>query len=147
MPGELTLTELRRRLTDDDGVLPDGIVEDSTAQEWTSLLSVIRARGWRAQWLGSASPEVEDEDERFAEAGTLAVWPVPGVQINFFTGADVVFDFDRREVSDEQGAAALGAFLRDLGTGLAREITLTYEGSATGFLRYHPGSDRFDWLL
>jgi hypothetical protein len=103
-------------------------------------------RGGSARWSDTSEAFPKDAHRLLQAGATLAVWPAPGLQINFFPGAEVAFDFDRREVVTEADARALGTFIRQLGRWLHSRITVSHEGSTAAFLRYDPAVDRFDWL-
>ena len=48
-------------------------------------------------------------------AGAVAVWPTPGLRVNFFPGLDVLFDFDYRDLRDQSVANVLCELIRVIG--------------------------------
>ncbi len=52
VPDDLSLSELRGRLTDEDGCLPDGVADGSSAHDWAAVLALVRAQGWFGTLVG-----------------------------------------------------------------------------------------------
>lgn len=68
---------------------------------WTTLRDALR----RAPWIRVDERRGGDEGE------SHSVWPTDGVQVNFFFawGAPIEFDFDLREMIDDEAVTSLFA--------------------------------------
>ena len=127
--------------------LPNGVVRNTSVDDWQRLLDLIRRRGWRAEWSGGggwsvppSAAEMFAEEERHA----LKIWPVTGLQVNLFPfGQDSIdFDLDSRELAGP-GLDDCVDFVREVGRSIGKVVELSHEGDESlVFLRYDPNADQ-----
>jgi hypothetical protein len=113
------------------GSLPDGYVTGTGPGDWPALFALVRARGWTLR---------SGADEQIH-----TVWPVPGLQVNFFVRPDdgIAFDVDPREVRDQDRLDALCGMLAELGRAFGKDVRLFPEGGlGWDLLRYEVAADR-----
>ena len=123
--------------------MPDGLVTETTIEDWQRFLDLVRAEGWRSEWAGRET--LDSAHALFAddELHTLKVWPIESLQVNVFPLEETSLDcdFDSRELTGD-GLCACFAFLRAVGQALGKPVLLKYEGAdAPAFARYDPESD------
>jgi len=141
----IELPELLGMFSDDDGVLPDCIVEGSSAADWPALWALVRVSGWRAVWCADQGdvPLPADLADVLRQVNAIAVWPAPGLRVNFFPGPVVRFDFDRRELREQADADALCQLISAIGRNLRMTVCARHEGSGPVFLTYNPHHNSF----
>ncbi|HZL73948.1 MAG TPA: hypothetical protein VFB83_01115 [Propionibacteriaceae bacterium] len=138
---------------DAKGVLPDGRVPQATAADWNAVVGLSRSRGWRLELTedGERVPLGEGEMLRFPgpddPSVTMSIWPVPGIQVNFFvySPSEIDFDIDLRELQTQERLDQLCDFLREMGRELGKPILITPEGASNAsypFMEYDPQLDR-----
>ena len=89
----------------DAGHLPDGEAVGSTADDWPAVVAALDRSGWPVSPDLAAALETE-------EPPTLAVRPLPAVQVNFFPAwGHVAFDIDLRELVDQESTDAVLAVI------------------------------------
>jgi hypothetical protein len=121
----------------DTGHLPDAEAVGSTADDWPAVLDALGRSGW------PTSPDVAaalDTDEN----PTLAVHPLPTVQVNFFPSwGYVAFDIDLRELVDQHSTDAVLAVIALVGRSTGKPVVLMHEGggSESAVLAYDPSTD------
>jgi hypothetical protein len=146
MPVGLLLEDLLRLFGEDDGRLPDCLVEDSTPADWQPILDLVRDRGWPAVWACDSGdrPAPADAADLLAQVAVLRVWPVQDLQVNLFPGGEVRFDFDRRELRDQAAADGLCNFIRSAGQALRKDVRMCPEGGRDiAIVRYAAATDTF----
>ncbi|QFZ17055.1 hypothetical protein [Saccharothrix syringae] len=135
------------------GSLPDGCVPGTAVEDWQALLDLIRTSGWRWELTRGGTPvpgPLPTAEELLARQdgevlGLLAVWPTPGVRVNFwpFSAEDVDYDFDLRELQGQAGVDAVCGFLAAVGRRLGKRAGMGGEGSGGHpVLAYDPEVDR-----
>lgn len=139
------LAEFRSAFGDDQGVLPDGLVPQSVREDWSSVLRLAADQGWAASWIDDGSAvTTSDLLEKSRDMETFALRPIPGVQINCFTGDEVRFDIDLREYTSQVALDVLCDVIARLGSALGKPVILFREG---GFddevVRFDPDSGQF----
>jgi hypothetical protein len=145
MDARVGLPDLLSMFTGDDGTLPDCTVEGSVTADWPALFALVRAKGWRVVWCADHGdvPLPADPAEVLRQVNTVAVWPAPGLRVNFFPGPGINFDFDRRELRDQATADALCELISAIGQQLGKAVQACHEGSADVFLSYDPRHHAF----
>lgn len=136
-----------------NGVLPDGCVPRTTAVDWSAVVALAHSRGWRLELTenGERVPMEEGDILRFLGPDdpyvTMSIWPVPGIQVNFFVYSplEINFDVDLRELQTQERLDQLCDFLRAAGRELGKPILITPEGASDAlhpFMEYDPQLDR-----
>ena len=74
---------------DENGVLPNVTVPGTSVGDWQAVLDLVRSKGWAYEYsedgLVGRVPSAEVMIRRSADVGVVfKVWPVAGVQSNFF---------------------------------------------------------------
>lgn len=135
-----------------DGSLRDLYVLKTTVEDWERLLAFVRT-GYRTYSYSNADGKTElpaakvifPEGER--EGLHLMTVDLDGCTANchFFWTGDIEFDLLPNEVTAAERAAAVFAWMRDLGQELDRPIRLTPENTEEYVLAaYDPATDSFD---
>jgi len=135
-----------------NGTLPDVHVPGTTAEDWRSLLELVKSERWQWTYLIGAEPAeppaaVEDMllRQRDDESVSLKVWPVPGV-LAIFRPHDperIDFDVDLRELQGQQQLDLLCQFFTLIGRKLRKPVLMTPEGSGNDpVLGYDVAADR-----
>lgn len=120
----MTAADLRRVFREVDGtealVLPDGEVVGSLAADIGPLRDALR----NAAWVRTVEPEASGVSE------TLSAWPSERVQVNFFLGrgAPIEFDFDLREMVDDEAVEGLVRLLRLVTSAIHKDVIIRPEG-------------------
>lgn len=135
---------------DANGVLPNVTVPGTDVADWQAVLDLVRSKGWAYEYsedgLVGRVPTAEVMIRRSAQASVLfKVWPVAGVQANFFphSADEVLFDVDLRELQGQARLDALCAMLGAIGRRLAKPVRLSPEGfDVRPVLGYQVVSDR-----
>lgn len=134
---------------EENGVLPDVTVPGTDVGDWQAVLDLVRSKGWAYEYSEDGRvgrvPTAEVMIGRLADASVVfKVWPVAGVQVNFFplSADEVLLDVDLRELQGQARLDALCAMLRAIGRRLAKPVQLSPEGDARPVLGYQPASDR-----
>lgn len=133
------------------GALPDVFVPGASVKDWQVVFDLVRTKGWRWEyWLGGAPrrlPSAADALPRSDgdETAVLKVWPVPGVQVNFWllSAEQIDFDVDLRELQGQEGVDVLCGLLRAIGRRLGKPVKMISEGSyGDPVLEFDPSVDR-----
>ena len=146
MPHEIDYPRFARAFGANPGVLPDGEVIGSEPSDWESVFAMLHATNWRITADdGESSLPASPDDHPLGDS--FAVWPTPGLRVNFFHYREgVFFDIDLREITDQSLADGLAELMRALGQCLGRDVAVMEEGtSGPPVLRYHYNSDLFSW--
>ena len=149
-----SLEQLQEIWAADDGAVFDIFVTDTTLQDWQAVVDAVRATTWPMTYgvdgVPVEMPSAVEEIFAHAQKATIlwSVTPVPGVAINchFFGSDEIEFDFQPREIVNDEKLAALLAFITHVGRALGRLVGVTVEGDenprpAKGHLHYEPRSD------
>jgi hypothetical protein len=140
----------------DDGILPNGVVVDSSRADWSSVIRAVEGQGWaitrtHAEWDNAVTSA--DELIRLlvdypggpdAPVLSFAVYPIPGVRVNFFPDdpEEVWFDLDRRELANQWELDAMCQFVEVVARATEHEVRIAYEGvGGSTILEYSPHSD------
>ncbi|MBG0833114.1 hypothetical protein HS041_36015 [Planomonospora sp. ID67723] len=122
-----------------NGVLPDGRVPGTSAEDWQAVFDLVRSNGWRHEYsVDGIVLRIPPAEAMFAvrdQAGrVLKVWPNPGILVNFFPHAEehIDFDVDLRDLQGQERLDVLCGFLRAIGRRLGKPVLMTPEG----FSRY-----------
>jgi len=140
---EITATAFRQAFREAHGleplVLPDVEVIDSLEADIDTLRDALSG----APWARVEEPREGDESERFV------VWPVDGVQVNFFFGwgAPIEFDFDFREIVDDEVFGGLLRLFRLVSSALSKDVVVRAEGYRGGPPVVHIDSGTGDVVL
>ncbi|MGA1811251.1 hypothetical protein VH571_02565 [Frondihabitans sp. 4ASC-45] len=120
-------------------VLPDVEVIDSLEADIDTLRDALRG----ALWTRVEEQRAGDEAERFV------VWPIDGVQVNFFFGwgAPIEFDFDLREIVDDEAVNGLLRLFRLVSSALGKDVIVRAEGDQGGPPVLHIDSGTGDIVL
>ena len=121
----------------DTGSLPDAEAVGSTDDDWPEVLDALRRSGWPTS---PDLPDALDTDER----PTLAVHPLPTVQVNFFPAwGYVAFDIDLRQLVDQQTTDAVLGVIALVGRATGKTVLLMHEGGTpeSAVLTYDPSTD------
>lgn len=95
MTAELRADDLHVAFGPDAVVLPDGWIEESSAEDWPVVLAAITGDGATAIWASDHAPVLEEDlGERTALNETFSVVLSPGVQLDLCAGPEVLFDMD-----------------------------------------------------
>ena len=125
----LHLEQLRAAFGSEAGVLPDAWVIDSSEEDWPNLLTAFARAGWPHRWNSTGrTPLLGELDDPEYLGQSIAVWPTPGVQLNFFVEDNVVFDLDLRELQDQAAVDALCEAIDFIGTALGKSVEISEEG-------------------
>lgn len=144
MTAELRADDFHAAFGPDAGVLPDGWIEESNAEDWPVVLAAITGDRAIAIWASDRAPVKErDLRERAALNETFSVVLSPGVQLNFFAGPEVLFDIDLRELQNQAAVDALGRFMAHLGTACRKPVVLAPEGEVEACVRFDPEAGTF----
>ncbi|WP_281264219.1 hypothetical protein [Curtobacterium sp. 9128] len=83
-----------------------------------------------AAWVRTVEPGASGVSE------TLSAWPSEAVQVNFFfgRGAPIEFDFDLREMVDDEPVEGLVRLLRRVSSAIRKDVIIRPEGE----LEVHP---------
>ena len=141
---------LQRRLANDGMVLPNGRALNVSAAAWENLLDRLAQKQWATTWPDSEGIRPRDKADLSKPAFALArVQVTATVRVNIFPswGTDAVwFDFDAREMREQDDADALSDFIREVGQTVGRTVELSYEGrDGDVFAAYVPDLDDFRW--
>ena len=130
-----------------DGSLRDLYVLHTTLEHWQRMLNYVRRAGLVAGFERGAQPAPlpQQVSDIFAEKydpdheSLLLRLNVGGLRINchFFQDDEIEFDFDPREVTDEQRYEALMDFMVGLGRTTGKRVVMTPEspsGTAPAFV-------------
>jgi hypothetical protein len=122
------------------GVLPDGEVLGSSREDWPAVLAVLEGLGASAIWSdGTAEATASSLLDPMRDGGVLAVWPLPGMRLNFFAGPEVLFDVDLRELVSEEALGRLLDVIAGIGVACAKPVVLSSEGDRNDIvIRYDP---------
>lgn len=120
----ITAAAFRQAFRQIDGlepmVLPDAEVIGSLEADMDTVRDALRSTRWvRVEERGEG-----DEGEQ------CSVWPTDGVQVNFFFGwgAPIEFDFDLREMIDDEAVDGLIRLLRLVSSAVGKDVVVRAEG-------------------
>lgn len=122
----ITAVALRQAFRETDGleplVLPDGEVVNSVEADTGLLRDALENAAW-IRTVESGASGVEQ---------TLAVWPSDAVQVNFFLGwgTPLEFDFDLREMVDDEAVCSLVRLLRLVSSAVSKNVIIRPEGQS-----------------
>ncbi|QDT14379.1 hypothetical protein [Alienimonas californiensis] len=138
---------------DRDGSLRDVLVLETTVDDWERLLDFVRTGPQTYSYSSvdgkadlPAAQEIFPDGQR--EGLHLMAVNLGGCTANchFFWTGDIEFDLDPKEVTTAERAAAVFAWMRDLGRELGKPIRLTPENTEEYVLAaYDPATDSFDF--
>ena len=105
-------------------VLPDVEIIGSVEADMETLRDALRS----SPWVRVEERREGDEDEQFS------VWPADGVQVNFFFawGAPIEFDFDLREIVDDEAMNGLIRLFRLVVLAVRKDVVVRAEGQRDG---------------
>jgi len=122
---------------EEQGALPNASVVPSTTEDWPIVIEALSRRGWpmtrRDPYRGNVDTDAAELIRRLPhlpddDALSFAVFPHPGVQVNFFPAVgDVFFDFDRREFVDQATVDAACELIALIGDTTARPVVVAHE--------------------
>ncbi|MER6563674.1 hypothetical protein ABT300_39340 [Streptomyces sp. NPDC001027] len=133
------------------GALPDVSVTEASVDDWQAVFDLARSSGWTWEYsegcVRMPLPSAQEVLSRPSDADTamLKVWPVAGVQVNFWpmSAGEIDFDVDLRELQGQEGVDVLCGFLGAIGRRLGRAVLMTREGDREKpVLGFDPGADR-----
>lgn len=136
---------------DETGSLPDLRVPHTSADDWQTLLDLVRERGWNHEYVEGATelplPRAADVFARplDAECPQLRVRPSEGVLaiFRFLADEEIDFDMDLRELQGQERLDLLCDFLRTLGRRLGKPVFMDPEGAhGHPFLAFDVETDR-----
>jgi hypothetical protein len=133
-----------------NGTLPDVYVPETTADDWRTLIALVRSEGWRWTYLVDNEPGelplVEDMLSRRDQADlSLHVWPAADVLAIFrpYEAEQIDFDVDLRELQGQEQLDLLCRFFTTIGRALGKPVLMTPEGGGNEpVLGYDPASDQ-----
>lgn len=101
-------------------MLPDAEVIGSLEADMDTLRDALR----RAPWIRVEERRGGDEGESYS------VWPADGVQVNFFFawGAPIEFDFDLREMIEDEAVNGLVRLFQLVSSAVGTDIVVQAEG-------------------
>ncbi|OII07438.1 hypothetical protein [Curtobacterium sp. MCBA15_005] len=128
MDGEVTAGALRKAFREADGleplVLPDAEVIGSLGGDIDTLRDALTSAPW-----------IRVEERRGGDEGeSYSVWPTDGVHVNFFFdwGAPIEFDFDLRELIDDEAVNGLVRLFRLVSSAVGKDVVVRAEGHGDG---------------
>ncbi|MFB2597475.1 hypothetical protein ACEXQE_06770 [Herbiconiux sp. P17] len=144
MSSSIDYARFREAFGEEPGILPDGEVLGSSEDDWDAVFAMLRASDWKVTSGDRISPLPQTRHE-IAAGESFAVWPVAGVQVNFFPGPEMVyFDIDLRELVNQAAMDGLTDLMKRLGDTLGRDVVILEEGAGEPpILRYSPASSLF----
>ena len=140
MSGDQVSIELhawKRIASDDDGVLPDGVVTDTSQHDWEQVLAALEERGWASAL------------ETDADLFVLQVRPSSDVLVILrrYVWSSVDFDFDLRELTTQEALNQFCDVVRVIGRAARKDVVLYPEGasgSVAPYATYSHVHDRFE---
>lgn len=124
MDDRITAAAFRRAFQEADdlapSVLPDGEVVSSSDADIAPPRDALRS----AAWIRTVEPGASGVGQ------TLSAWPSDGVQVNFFLGwgAPIEFDFDLREMVEDEAVDSLIRLLRLVSSVVSKDVIIRPEG-------------------
>lgn len=92
------------------------------------VFAVFEHEGWDVAWYSDHRVVREDVLDLSRDQEAFALWPVPGVQINWYPGSDeLLFDIDLREYTSQDAVDALCVVIARVGSALNLPIVLSDE--------------------
>jgi len=118
-----------------NGTLPDVVVEHVGMGDWQAVLDLVRTQGWTYEYEGDAGncDDLPTAQEFFAQrdrGAPIKVWPVAGIQVNFWAlDVDTIdFDVDLRELQGQERLDRLCDLIRTIGRLLHKPVEMMAEG-------------------
>lgn len=130
MNDEITAASFRQAFRGADGLdalaLPDAEVVGSVEAD----VDVLRDALMSAPWLRVEERRGDEE----IEGRPCSVCPTDGVQVNFFFGwgVPIEFDFDLREMVDDEAVGGLVRLLRLVCSAVGKDVVARAEGQRDG---------------
>ncbi len=125
------------------GALPDCYVEGSQAGDWRRLLDALGRTGWVLRWNSDGPPvHIDTVTSRIHDDGSFGVFPMAEVQVNFFSGDEVAFDFDLRELTTQAATDALCEVIELVATALGGDVRVFEEGDTSDEVLRFSTTDR-----
>jgi hypothetical protein len=119
-----------------DGSLRDLYVQNTTLSEWTYLLDFLKSSNFKcAYFINGAEADLPTDaaqvfEQRRTADTTLTLWVSRvGFKCHFFTENEIEFDFDPREVTDDQALIDILQFMSNIGKALNKRMVLTPENA------------------
>ncbi|WP_041258995.1 hypothetical protein [Pseudofrankia inefficax] len=120
---------------DVNGVLPDVVIESAGIDDWQAVLDFVNARGWAYDYGDEAGnrlvlPTAQQFFARRDRGTPLAVWPGPGMRVNFWSldEGTIDADVDLRELQGQEPLDQLCDLIRALGQLLRKPVVMLAEG-------------------
>ncbi len=139
---------------DCEGSLRDIYVESISRDDWNKFLKLAKSDKYRPSFWINGGPALipSNLNELFypqMDASLLLEIDVSGVKLNchFFLDNELELDLDPREVTSDEKAEAILAFMSQLGRVLGREVVMTAENRSTAVIfRYDPSVDNVTYV-
>jgi hypothetical protein len=132
-----------------EGGLRDVYVFETSVDDWQRVLDLVRAQ-WSCAYSEDGKPTAMPADVRTIfrareqRAVRLAIQAAPAIHVNchFFLPEEIEFDLDSREVNNQADFDAVCEFIRAIGAGLRKSVSVCWEGdSEAQIMRYEPSTD------
>jgi hypothetical protein len=124
---EITAAAFREAFREADGLDPLALPDAEVVGSHEADVDTLRDALWSAPW-------VRVEERRGGDEEPYSVWPTDGVQVNFFFswGAPIEFDFDLREMVDDEAIDGLVRLLRLVSSAVGKDVVARAEGQREG---------------
>jgi hypothetical protein len=124
---EITAAAFRQAFREADGLDPLALPDAEVVGSHEADVDTLRDALWSAPW-------VRVEERRGGDEEPYSVWPTDGVQVNFFFswGAPIEFDFDLREMVDDEAIDGLVRLLRLVSSAVGKDVVARAEGQREG---------------
>ena len=145
---------LRNLWAEDDGALIDVYVEGTVAEDWQAAVNAALA-AWPSSYCEDGEPaQLPSAEEALTRSRArscllrVALTPLINLNTHFFAADEVEFDFDPREVLDQDDLDQVCGFMRTVGRAIGKPVWLGIEGGPPrppANLRYDPADDSFSY--
>ncbi|PZE35752.1 hypothetical protein [Curtobacterium sp. MCPF17_031] len=131
MNDEITAAAFRQAFREADGLDPLALPDAEVVGSHEADVNTLRDALWSAPWVRVEERREGDEEN---EGEQYSVWPTDGVQVNFFFswGAPIEFDFDLREMVDDEAVDGLVRLLRLVSSAVGKDVVARAEGQRDG---------------
>lgn len=148
MTGKRPLKDFLAAFGDKPMILPDCQVVDSDRADRGRILRAFSRAGWIPTWSGNSADAVEASwlQDPSWDGNAFSVQPIPGLRIKFFSGPEVLFDLDLRELTSEGALQAVYDVIARVGLATGKHITVSQEGTWDDVVvAYDPKTASFSW--
>lgn len=148
MTGERPLKDFIAAFGDDPMILPDCEVVGSDRMDWGPILREFSRSRWVPTWSRGAADVVEASQlqDPSRDGDVFYVRPIPGLRINFFAGAKILFDLDLRELTSDRALQVLYDVITRVGVASGKRVTVSQEGTWDDVVVvYDPTAASFRW--